>query len=68
MSDSFWHFNAQCPVCKKFEEMADGFETDDWTEVFTFSGCSDKNTLNETVINPPAGAGETNRCQRRCLE
>ena len=24
--------------------------------------------LNETVINPPAGAGETNRCQRRCLE
>ena len=46
MSDSFWHFKVQCPVCKKVEEMADGFETDDWTEVFTFSGCSNKNTLN----------------------
>ena len=27
-----------------------------------------RSLINETVINPPAGAGETNRCQRRCLE
>ena len=36
MSDSFWHFKVQCPVCKKVEEMADGFETDD-----LMAGCLD---------------------------
>lgn len=45
MSEHFWKFTIQCPVCKKIVKCADGFETDDWTEVFAFSGRSIKNEI-----------------------
>ena len=38
MSDSIFDFTLTCPHCAKTTRMADGFETDDWTEVFVFSG------------------------------
>lgn len=43
MSERFWEFTIQCPICKKKVIGADGYETDDWTEVFAFSGHSSKN-------------------------
>lgn len=42
MSDSFFHFSVQCPKCNYVSNEADGFETDDWTEVFVSSGYSIK--------------------------
>lgn len=39
-----------------------------YADFTTFKGDAIDSIINETVINPPAGAGETNRCQRRCLE
>lgn len=43
MSEHFWTFAIECPICKKRVETADGYETDDWAEVFAFSGRSPKN-------------------------
>lgn len=40
MSETFFHFTVECPHCHCLEERADGWETDDWTEVFVFSGKS----------------------------
>lgn len=40
MSDSFFEFTLTCPHCGDVRRCADGFETDDWTEVFVFSGYS----------------------------
>ena len=37
-----WHFQSRCPKCGYVNSSADGFETDDWVEVFVFSGYSDK--------------------------
>jgi len=42
MSESFFHFKIRCPKCGYVNSSADGFETDDWVEVFVFSGYSDK--------------------------
>lgn len=43
MSEHFWEFTIQCPICKKNIKRADGYETDDWIEVFAFSGRSLRN-------------------------
>ena len=43
MSSSFFNFKIRCQKCGFVKEMADGFETDDWCEVFVFSGRSQKN-------------------------
>lgn len=40
MSDSFFEFTLTCPHCGDVGRRADGYETDDWTEVFVFSGYS----------------------------
>ena len=42
MSDSFFKFTVRCPKCGAIHAQADGFETDDWFEVFVFSGYSRK--------------------------
>ena len=36
-------FLMECPRCGKIIHGADGYETDDWTEVFVFSGLSPQN-------------------------
>ena len=54
MSDSFWRLKIKCLNCGEITEKADGFSTDDWTEVFVFSGYSinsssnDKNTFSNS--------------------
>lgn len=40
MSNSFFKFSIKCPKCGFISHNADGFETDDWVEVFVFSGYS----------------------------
>ncbi len=40
MSDSFFRYTIKCPGCGFISHGADGFETDDWVEVFVFSGYS----------------------------
>lgn len=40
MSESFFKFIIRCPKCGDKQFNADGFETDDWSEVFVFSGYS----------------------------
>lgn len=40
MSDHFFKYSVKCPNCGFISHSADGFETDDWTEVFVFSGYS----------------------------
>lgn len=40
MSDSFFRYSIKCPNCGFISHGADGFETDDWVEVFVFSGYS----------------------------
>ena len=42
MSQRFFEFKIECPFCGEVENRADGYETDDWTEVFVFSGYSQK--------------------------
>lgn len=42
MSDSFFNYSIKCPDCGFVSHGADGFETDDWVEVFVFSGYSPK--------------------------
>lgn len=40
MSSSFFEFSVKCPKCGFISNKSDGFETDDWVEVFVFSGYS----------------------------
>lgn len=40
MSERFFEFTIRCPKCGAITNKADGFETDDWVEVFAFSGYS----------------------------
>lgn len=40
MSEFFFYYDVECPRCHHIETSADGCETDDWTEVFVFSGYS----------------------------
>lgn len=42
MSDGFFKYSVKCPKCGFISHSADGFETDDWVEVFVFSGYSTK--------------------------
>ncbi len=42
MSEFFFPFKITCPQCGNVERSSDGCETDDWTEVFLFSGYSRK--------------------------
>ncbi len=42
MSDPFFKYSIKCPNCGFISHGADGYETDDWTEVFVFSGYSSK--------------------------
>ena len=42
MSDPFFKYSIKCPNCGFISYNADGFETDDWVEVFVFSGYSSK--------------------------
>lgn len=42
MSDRFFNFTIRCPKCGAIHAMADGYETDDWFELFVFSGYSRK--------------------------
>lgn len=46
MSHRFFEFTIKCPKCGHIHLNADGFETDDWVEVFVFSGLSEKNARN----------------------
>ena len=46
MSDSFFEYSIKCPNCGFVSHSADGFETDDWVEVFVFSGYSSKSAKN----------------------
>lgn len=42
MSEHFFSFTIKCPKCGNIQNDYDGFETDDWTEVFVSSGYSEK--------------------------
>lgn len=42
MSEWIFEFRIVCPFCGEVANMADGYETDDWAEVFVFSGYSQK--------------------------
>lgn len=42
MSDFFFNYTIKCPKCGFISHGADGCETDDWVEVFVFSGYSPK--------------------------
>lgn len=46
MSEHNWEFTIECPFCGSIEQNADEFETDDWCEVFAFSGSSPKSHKN----------------------
>lgn len=46
MSESFFEYSIKCPNCGFISHGADGFETDDWVEVFVFSGYSPKSARN----------------------
>lgn len=46
MSEHNWKFTIECPYCASMEQYADEFETDDWFEVFAFSGSSPKSHRN----------------------
>lgn len=50
MSTHHFRFNIECPQCKNIIENADGFDTDDWVEVFPFSGYSPKSV--DSGYNP----------------
>ena len=40
VSTGFFYFDIECPQCHHVVTRADGYETDDWTELFVFSGYS----------------------------
>lgn len=61
MSDSFFEFALTCPHCGDVRRQADGFETDDWTEVFVFSGYSPKSARGYREYTCPACGRETAR-------
>ena len=46
MSERFFEYSMKCPNCGFISHSADGFETDDWVEVFVFSGYSPKSAGN----------------------
>ena len=59
MSEQFFEFSICCPKCGAVTQMADGFETDDWVEVFVFSGYSQysaKYSYSPETICPTCGA------------
>ncbi len=42
MSERFFQMTIACPHCNHKSTVADGYETDDWVEVFVFSGYTEK--------------------------